>query len=255
MECYKFSEDNTFNHYNNERLNGYLYENVFDNNLFVALKNQVERIFYNSTTHTFLTHTTIFSVGDESKKIISHAENDRKQHVLFDLSFEPEYYYQTVNSIVSWSNQKIKNSLSPVFTKCIQTFNNCEPMNKDEWICFRLHLNVLEFENFLSMHFDTGNLMYNTRNSQSARAFSVTYYLDDHIPGCGGELFSVNGFNYKPKKNCAIAINGNSVMHGVNANNHPDKKTRLAFTMRFAHIQDLFLPGHPDKCLYKPADV
>jgi len=255
MDLIKFTEPTTFNHWNNKKLSGYIYEDVFDYNLYSGLKKLVENIFNNSTSHTFLTHTTVFSVGNEYKKIVSHAENDRKQHVIFDLSFESDYYYQTVDTISAWAKVKIQNSVSPLFTKCVQQFNSVEPFNINDWICFRLHLNVLEYENFLSIHYDTNSLLYNTHSSHTARTYSVTYYLDDHIENCGGELFSINGFSYKPKKNCAIAINGNNVMHGVTANNHPDKKTRLAFTMRFVNINDLFLPGHPSKCLYKPVDL
>ena len=255
MKFIKFTEPNTYNHWNNQKLNGYIYQDVFSYTLYLGIKKQVERIFDTSTSHTFLTHSTLFYVGNEAKKIVSHAENDRKQHVIFDLSFEPDYYYQTVDTICAWAIKKIENSVSPLFIKCVQYFNSTEPFNLNNWICFRLHLNVLEYENFLSMHHDTNSLLYNTHSSHTARTYSVTYYLDDHIENCGGELFSINGFTYKPKKNCAIAINGNSVAHGVTANNHPDKKTRLAFTMRFVHIDDLFLPGHPSKCLYKPLET
>ena len=40
-------------------------------------------------------------------------------------------------------------------------------------------------------------------------------------------------------------------MHGVNSNMNPDKKPRLAFTTRWAHKDDLYLPGDPNNAMYK----
>jgi hypothetical protein len=253
MKCTKFVESYTQNHWNYEALSGYVYENVFEPSFFNLLKNQVYRIFNNSTTNTFLTHNTIFSINNQTKKIVSHKENDREQHVIFDLMFDEEYYFQTHESIKDWAANKINTTISPIFIKCINTFLESEPFNEtNDWICYRLHLNVLEYGKFLSLHLDTNHMMYNTFNAGNARTYSTTFYMEDHIENAGGELFSVNGFVYKPKRNSAIAINGNRVLHGVTMNMRPDKKTRLAFTMRFVHIDDLFLPGHPSKCLYKP---
>lgn len=250
MKLKSFSEETTFHHWNDKKLNGYIYEDVFDDTFFSTIKKQVENIFAHSNTQTFLTHNTTFSINDQVKKIVSHKQNDREQHVLFDLFFEKDYFYQTKDTIKDWANNITKNSLSPVFFKCIDTFYNVEPFNNKDWLCYRLHLNVLAYQEFLSLHLDSNHLMYNTKDFTDARVYSITFYLENHIDGAGGELFSINGFTHKPVENSAIAINGNQVLHGVTANMHPEKKTRLAFTMRFAHIDDLLLPGHPNKTLY-----
>ena len=64
----------------------------------------------------------------------------------------------------------------------------------------------------------------------------------------GGELWSPNGFVFKPKENSALLVNGHQAIHGVNVNMNTEP--RLAFTLRIAHKDDLFLPGSKDKFLY-----
>jgi hypothetical protein len=101
------------------------------------------------------------------------------------------------------------------------------------------------------LHADMNDQYFNTPGAETARARSLTFYLQDHVEGWGGEFWTDTGFIYKPKQNTAIAINGNEALHGINANMRPDKKPRLAFTTRWAHKDDLYLPGHPDKAMYK----
>ena len=52
-------------------------------------------------------------------------------------------------------------------------------------------------------------------------------------------------------ENEGVLINGNASFHGINSNMNPNKTPRLAFTVRWAHKDDLYLPGSPDKALYK----
>jgi hypothetical protein len=252
MEIKQFKEENFLPYWNTYPLEGYIYSNVFDEKFFQGLKNLVVNIFEKSSTNTFLTHNTQFNFEGQTKKIVSHSVNDRRQHVMFDLSFDKEWHYQTPESIKQWSEKKFEN-ISPYFLKVIKTFENSEPMvnEKNKWLCFRLHFNVLEYQEFFTMHTDTLSAIYNTPSLNEARSWSITFYLHDHIEGYGGELYSISGFVYKPQKNSAICINGNKAIHGVNQNMNPEKKVRLAFTMRFAHIDDLLLPGHPDKFLYQ----
>lgn len=248
----EFKEENTENHWNSERLEGYIYKDIFDVKFFNILKDYIENTFSSSSTLTFLTHNTIFSINDKTKKIVSHGQNDREQHVMFDLFFEDDYMYQTSDTIKEWGVNKYRSQLSPILFKTIDHFYDYKPfvLEKNKWLCTRMHLNVLKYQKCLSLHFDGGHIMFNTFSGNYARALSITVYLEDHIEGCGGELFTVNGFLFKPKQNCAIGINGNKILHGVNMNMKPDQKTRLAFTMRFAYIDDLYLPGHPTKFLY-----
>jgi hypothetical protein len=92
--------------------------------------------------------------------------------------------------------------------------------------------------------------VFNTPTSPLARARTLTFYLHDYVEGQGGELYTHNGYVYKPKQNEAISINGNAVLHGVNANMNSSKEPRLAFSVRWVHKDDLYLPGHPDKAMY-----
>lgn len=248
----KFAENNTYRHWSDKRLEGYIYRNVFDEPFFEKFKTQVKKIFSTSSTDTYLTHTTSFTYNGVENNLIKSQESNRLQHVIFDLTFDKEWRYQTIDSVRDYAHQKTCQQISPHFVKCIEQFYNTEPFvnEPNKWLCYRLHLNVLDYDTFLSIHLDTNHLVYNTHNGSLSRSYSVTFYLDDHKDNSGGELFSINGFSYKPKKNSAIAINGSQILHGVTANMDPDKNVRLAFTMRFAHIEDLFLPGHPDKFLY-----
>jgi hypothetical protein len=90
--------------------------------------------------------------------------------------------------------------------------------------------------------------VFNTPSSNLARARTLTFYLHDHVNGEGGELYTHNGYVYKPKQNEAISINGNAVFHGVNSNR--SHTPRLAFSVRWIHKDDLYLPGDPDKSMY-----
>ena len=81
------------------------------------------------------------------------------------------------------------------------------------------------------------------------QVFFTRGYLYNHIEGEGGEFYTHNGFVYKPKENEAISINGNAVLHGVNSNMNSNIP-RLAFSVRWVHKDDLYLPGHPDKSMY-----
>ena len=92
--------------------------------------------------------------------------------------------------------------------------------------------------------------MYN-KDIRDARMKSLTCYFGE--VGLGGEFWAPTengGFVYKPKSNTAIMFNGNQIHHGVTANMDPSTEIRLAFSTRWVHKDDLYLPGHPDKHLY-----
>ena len=249
----KFKEENNFNHWDLPALEGYMYDNVFDDQYHQKLKNHVEQILANNSTKTFLTHGTIFKVKEEQRKIVSQSDNHREQNVIYDISFDIDWFYQTQDTIKQWATKKIYDTVDPYFAKFLNTMESLPPMSDEphKWIPYRLHLNKLDYEEFLSLHIDCGFQIYKTYEAYDARVNSITYYLQDHQEGEGGELFSINGFVYRPKKNSAILINGNQAVHGINANMNKDKKKRLAFTTRWAYIDDLLLPGSPDLFIYK----
>jgi 2OG-Fe(II) oxygenase superfamily len=251
-ETVYYKEDIAYKHWNEDKLEAYIHKNVLSDNLFEAIKKNVKSIL-NTSTDTFLTHNTIFSLNNQTKKIISHKQNAREQHVIFDLTFDSEYYFQTVDTIKEWTINKLQYSISPVFYKFIKIIENLEPFknNLGVYLPLRQHINVLKYGSYLGYHRDTSNAHFKTADLSKARCYSLSFYLEDHIEGYGGELYTLNNFVYKPVANSAIVFNGNQIMHGVTQNKNPNKTTRLAFTIRYAHKDDLFLPGHPDKHLWK----
>lgn len=232
-----------------------VYKNIFDVDFYLKLKNSV-KVLFNNNTLTYKTHRTNFNFNSQNYKIVSHKQNAREQQVVYDLTFESDYYLQTKDTVKEWSELYLIKNINPIFYRFLHFFKNQEPFNKEpnSWIPIRWHSNIIAYSNFLTLHFDMGNYIFNTNNTHEARACSLTFYLYDHEEGLGGEFWSENGFVYKPKQNTAICVNGNSILHGVTENVNPDndkKNPRLAFTTRWAHIDDLYLPGHPDKSLYK----
>lgn len=258
--CTAFEETVKINHWDRPGLKGFIYENIFEPHFFNTLKNTVSSVLASNDRKTYLTHSTTFRVDDQKRKIISHAQNAREQCVIYDVTFNKDYYFQTNSTIKNWSDEFIKNKVSPVFYKCIKTVESLEPFasDPDSWVFYRLHLNYLAYEKWLQMHVDAAPHLTNVKKSHTtidhrdARMYSITFYLYDHIEGTGGELYTPYGFIYKPKANSALAINGHQAIHGVNQN--IATVPRQAFTMRIAHRDDLFLPGHPDKYLYNVKD-
>lgn len=252
MDIKYFEEEKAWKHWGDYKLKGYIYNNVHPSSFFESIKKLVLSTYNNSSTNTFLTHNTIFTTENRDMHIVHHSQNNREQNVVYDLSFFKEWWCQTPDTIKSWSDNKIKHIANLAFYKHVNTFLNAEPFASEshKFIPYRVHLNVLTNGKNLGPHIDGSILNYKVKHIWDARMFSLTFYLYDHVENCGGELFSINGFSYKPKANSAILINGNQVGHGVTANIDPSEKIRLAFTTRFVHIDDLYLPGSPDKHLY-----
>lgn len=247
----QFEEEVLYTHLIPEKLKGYIYEELFDQHYFLKLKKYVESIFSKTKTTTFKTQGATVHFEGKKHRLVFNKTAHREQHVMFDFSFDKEWYYQTPDTIKEWSTYKLNSEVSPFFSSYIHKIQSLPPYNLDasNWIPLRLHMNVLKYGNCLALHHDGSPFLYNL---STVRLHSLTFYLYDHIENCGGELWTLNGFVYKPKQNSAILLeNGSRVMHGVSANMNPEQKTRLAFTCRFVHKDDLFLYGHPDKHLYK----
>jgi hypothetical protein len=239
-------------HWECDRVEAYIFTDIFD----AKFVNDLERCIVNLLDRkslTYLTHRTTFSFENQNKRIISHKQNNREQQVIYDLTFQKEWWHQTKDTIKSWADSYIPLHINPVFYKYLKFFENQLPIASEpnRWIPFRMHMNLLEYSNFLGIHSDMNDQYFKTESKGQARARSVTFYFEDHVLGQGGEFWGEEGFVYKPKRNSALSINGNSNLHGVAANMAPDKKPRMAFTTRWAHIDDLYLPGHPDKALWK----
>lgn len=237
--------------HNGQYLHGFIYEDVFDQTFFQCLKKHVKNIVALSSKQTFLTANTGFTIDNKKVNLSSNLHADREQNVIFDLTFDNEYYYQTVDTIKVWGKDKIKKTVSPIFQTVFNKVENLPPtkFNLDDWVLYRAHINYLPNLKYLGLHYDTNPLLTNTKTSKDARTNSITFYLENHKEGCGGEFWTINGFVYKPKQNSALLLtNGNKVLHGVTQN--IDDEPRLAFTVRLLHKDDMYLPGHPSKWLY-----
>tara|TARA_B110000858_G_scaffold185406_1_gene227568 strand:+ start:66 stop:848 length:783 start_codon:yes stop_codon:yes gene_type:complete len=235
-------------------LNAYIYTDVYSDQLYNKIEQTVLSQLDNPNTDTYKTHGATFTHNNKKFSLVSNKESDREQLVVYDLTFEKDYWHQTIDTIHDWSWQHLQNNIHPLFYRHLTTFKNLEPFadEPDSWIPYRWHFNYNKYSKYLALHTDMADTYFNTPNSWAARGKSVTFYLHDYIEDGGGEFYTLGGdFVYRPKKNQALCINGNGITHGVNSTMTDDGKPRLAFTVRWAHKDDLYLPGHPDKTLYK----
>ncbi len=235
-------------------LNAYIYTDVYSDQLYNKIEQTVLSQLDNPNTDTYKTHATTFSHNNKKFHVSKHKQNDREQLVVYDLTFEKDYWHQTIDTIHDWSWQHLQNNIHPLFYRHLTTFKNLEPFadEPDSWIPYRWHFNYNKYSKYLALHTDMADTYFNTPNSWAARGKSVTFYLHDYIEDGGGEFYTLGGdFVYRPKKNQALCINGNGITHGVNSTMTDDGKPRLAFTVRWAHKDDLYLPGSPDKAMYK----
>lgn len=179
----------------------------------------------------------------------------RQRYVkIFDVTQHPNYYHQTPDTVYNWANELALETLPPIFYKAIKILEGMGALADEpgKWVTLRSHINVHEWEHYLEAHVDQDPSLFSCEYEDS-RQYSVTVYLDEL--SLGGEFWgdTDTGFVYKPRINSALMIPGNKFVHGVNANMDEHKRPRKAFTVRFAHVDTLYLPGHPDRCLYEPA--
>lgn len=251
MDVTEYKEDKPNKHWSDitQPLHIYKYSNIYDKSFYKLLKDTVQAYLDRPNKLTYLTHRTSFTHNDKRHHIISHKQNTREQEVIYDLTAEEGWWNQTSDTIVNWSWDTLRNSIHPVFFQHLNYFKNKEPIDEN-WVPHRFHLNYLPYQSYLHPHVDMADQFFNTPTCKTARARSLTFYLHDHVQNCGGELYSLSGYVYEPKQNEAISINGNGAVHGVNSNMSKDKKPRLAFTVRWAHKDDLYLPGSPEKSMW-----
>ena len=224
-------------------LNAYIYTDVYSDQLYNKIEQTVLSQLDNPNTDTYKTHATTFSHNNKKFHVSKHKQNDREQLVVYDLTFEKDYWHQTIDTIHDWSWQYLQNNIHPLFYRHLTTFKNLEPFadEPDSWIPYRWHFNYNLYTKYLALHTDMADTYFNTPNSWAARGKSVTFYLHDYIEDGGGEFYTLGGdFVYRPKKNQALCINGNGITHGVNSTMTDDGKPRLAFTVRWAHKDDLY---------------
>lgn len=254
MQIDHFTEDKPNPHWSiQESLDAYLYTDVYSDLQYAKLEQTILSQLDSPNTDTYKTHGTTFSFNNKKHNVVKHVQNDRDQLVVFDLTFEKDYWHQTTDTVYDWSWNHLQNNIHPIYYKHLSVFKNIEPLNAepDAWVPYRWHFNYNVYPKYLALHTDTADTYFNTPSHHNARAKSITFYLFDHVADGGGEFHTLDGnFVYRPNKNSALCINGNGVVHGVNSHMIDDGQPRLAFTVRWAHKDDLYLPGHPDKTLY-----
>lgn len=249
-----FKEDIKVCHWDKPGLEGFIYHDIFEPSFFTTIKKLVNSTLALGETKTYLTHATTFNIDGQGKKIVSHAQSAREQCVIYDISFNRQWYFQTNDTIKSWADNTLQKTISPVFYKCMKVLETLDPLSqeKDSWVFYRCHINYLASFEHLALHMDAAMQLTkpfaDSLDHSKARMYSFTCYLYDHIDGLGGEIWTPYGFVFKPKANSGIMIKGHQAIHGVTQN--IDSTPRLAFTFRLAHKDDLFLPGSPDKFLY-----
>jgi len=231
-------------------LNLYTYSNVYDEHIYSQLKSTIVSQLENHSKITYKTHGTTFNHNNRTLHVVAHQQNNRLQRVLFDLTFTKNYWYQTPDTVYEWAWNELHKTIHPLLFHHLSTFKNTAPHDDspDCWIPTRCHINYLEHSQYLFTHVDMADQIFNTPIGQMARARTLTFYLHNHVAGKGGEFYTHNGHIYKPKENEAISINGNAVLHGVNSNR--SQTPRLAFSVRWVHKDDLYLPGDPDNSMY-----
>jgi hypothetical protein len=245
-EVIPYKHDVLWKHYDNTKLEGYIYKDVFPSNLFLSIKNFIKANIDDHNTKTFLMSGTEFTFNNTKIRLVEHQQNEREQIVLIDQTFQKEWYYQTKETIKEWSTRNLIENLNPHILTAIKHIEQLEPFTNKDYVFSRIHINYLAPGKFLGLHKDGGLLPYNSNKNHLN--YSVTVYLYDHVEGLGGEFWSPCGFIYKPKANNALVVNGQYATHGVTQN--ISDVPRLAFTLRALHISNLYLPGHPDKFLW-----
>lgn len=246
----QYFEKSTNSHWGDHTLKFYIYENICDEREYKGLENTVYNLYSNSHA-SYLIHGTSMNVNNQRMHLISSDASKRYQEIPFDWSYSKHWYKQSRDNIKKFTDDQLLNYTDPKFYKFVKRMETFPPFNSEpqNWICYRMHINILDYTKFLSSHRDGGNYLYN-KEPKDVRFFSCTYYLWDHKENEGGEFWTIDGHIYKPKKNTAIALNGHQVIHGVTQNMNPNKEPRLGFTTRWIHADDIVFENQSDRIIY-----
>lgn len=237
-----------------EEIHGYLLEDLLNP---ADLDRLTVAFFHQFDNQDLIWDKTLITFAGRVHGMGRQRQMGKQRYVkIFDVSQDPGYYYQTAETIYNWADEINRDSLPPIFYKVIKILEKQGPLADEpgKWVPLRAHINVHEWEHCLEAHVDQDPSLF-SGEFEDSRQYSVTVYLDEL--SLGGEFWgdTDTGFVYKPKANTALMVPGNKFLHGVNANMDEHKRPRKAFTVRFAHVDTLYLPGHPDKCLYRPASM
>lgn len=161
-----------------------------------------------------------------------------------------EYYYQTADTVYDWYQSKLAD-LAPGLRQLVDVVKDNVEVFKDKGpvIPLRFFVNVFPAGQAMDLHIDGTKESLNI-DLEEGDLWSATYYLQ--VPKVGGELWFPNtDFSFRPEVNSLAIFNGNKFYHGVKGVPHDDLD-RISITIRYAAVNEMFWPGHPDKFLYKP---
>lgn len=230
------------------QVTGYLIENLLTDTEFNSLLKyweqfHVEGIDFDRTTYTYKGKS--YATANPRSFADSY---DRK---IFDLVENPQYYYQTPESIYKWATEEFGRVAHSRIFQLFQKIKTLPPFNEEpnKWITLRGIINVLKYHYLLENHLDSDQTLFNAQMDQ-VKECSITIYLNSVSHGGEFWLDGDPGFLYKPVPNTAFVFPGGHIFHGVNRNLDENHTTRKAITFRMAHIDSLHLPGDPSKFLY-----
>jgi hypothetical protein len=222
----------------------WIYQNFIDSNLHNTIVLYLNNL-KNETVN-----------NDEGRHIKYNGKNYRitdtveknPYHLIWSLSYLPDYYDQTNETVVKWANNQYKQIMHPALRVLIEKLLSTKPFSDypGEWVAMRGIFNVLGPNKELWPHTDGSSSLMDTFNYPT---YSATYYAS--VEGNGGEYWDERGYVYKPVNNSLLINIGSKTLHGVRASD----QYRLGISIRFNRATDLFLPGNINNFLYKPASL
>jgi hypothetical protein len=246
MPDVEFFEGKTRNHWSEHSLRFYKYTNLLEEKDYKNIKKVVTNLYNKAgeTKFNYMIHGLSFNVNGEKVKVVSSKDSSRYQEIPFDWSYHKDWLNNNKSTIKTFTDNLLySGEVNPVFIKFVKLCETLPPFNQDpKWICYRMHLNMLNHTTYLGVHRDGSSALYN-KPVDKIRYYSMTYYLWDHVEGEGGELFTIDGHVYKPVQNTAVCFNGHQVIHGVTTNMSSNKKPRLGFTTRWIYADDIGFPN------------
>lgn len=233
---------------------GYLIENLLSPAEFDALSKFWEQFHVHGLDWD---KTVYYFKGKALATANQRTFNTHYDRVIFDMTAHPEWQHQTPETVYNWYKNNLSTAVHPRIIQLFEKIKTLPPFNQypsHEWIPTRGLINVLIYDQLLTYHYDSDNTIYNAP-MDDVNQYSITIYLNE--VSYGGEFWidSDPPFLYQPVPNSAFIFNGGRALHGVNMNKDEQQRTRKAVTFRIAHVDSLYLPGSPDKFLYKTHDL
>lgn len=191
-----------------------------------------------------------FTIGNESVSLIGTQARHNYIKIWSIVDYK-DYYYQTKDTVYDWCHGVLNKDLHPALRYLVDAIEHQADVFKGKQVIpLRFFVNVFPEGQAMELHVD-GNRYEIPIDMEYGDLWSATYYLQVPSQGGGQLWFPKTDFEYMPKVNSMAIFNGNKFTHGVKSG-PPSSDNRISITVRYAVVDDLMLPGHPDKWLYKP---